>query len=74
MQFFKIKVKTNSSKNMVNLIDDTTLTVSVTLSPEKGMANKKIISLLANFFKVKQNQIKIVRGLKANNKIIKINQ
>ena len=65
MQFFKIKVKTNSSKNVVNLIDDTALTVSITLSPEKGIANKKIISLLANFFKSKQNQIKIIRRFKS---------
>ena len=65
MQFFKIKVKTNSSKNVVNLIDDTALTVSITLSPERGIANKKIISLLANFFKSKQNQIKIIRRFKS---------
>ena len=73
MQKIEIKVKTNASVNEVKITECKKLLVNITISPEKGKANKKIISLLAKFFKVHQKQIEIIKGLKNKYKIIRIN-
>ena len=72
MQIIVVKVKTNASKNEVKLIDNKKLSVKTTATPEKGRANKQVILLLAKFYKISKNQLKIVRGLKSKNKVIKI--
>ena len=46
--------------------------MKTTATTEKGKANKQVILLLAKFYKISKNQLKIVRGLKSKNKIIKI--
>ncbi len=40
--------------------------------PEKGKANKELISLLSSYFNVPKTSIKIVKGLYSRNKIIEI--
>ena len=45
--------------------------MKTTATPEKGRANKQVILLLAKFYKISKNQLKIVRGLKLKNKVIK---
>ena len=72
MQIIVVKVKTNASKNEVKLIDNKKLSVKTTATPEKGRANKQVILLLAKFYKISKNQLKIVRGLKSKNKVIKV--
>jgi len=46
--------------------------VYVTAAPEKGKANKKMIELLAEYFKVSKSQIRIVKGEISRNKIVEI--
>lgn len=46
--------------------------VYVTVPPEDGKANKKVIELLAEYFKVSKSQVKIVKGEISRNKIIEI--
>ena len=72
MEIFEVKVKTNASKNEVKLIDNKKFVVKTTATPEKGKANKQVILLLAKFYKIRKNQLSIVRGLKSKNKIVKI--
>lgn len=38
-----------------------------------GLANEQLIELLSSYLKVKQYQIKIIKGLKSRNKIVEIN-
>lgn len=38
-----------------------------------GKANKALIALLAKYFKVRKNQIEIIKGLKSRRKTININ-
>ena len=40
--------------------------------PEKGRANKELITLLADYFNVLKSSIKIVKGEFSKNKIIKL--
>lgn len=46
--------------------------VYVTVAPEKGKANKKMIELLAQYFKAAKSQIRIVKGEISRNKIVEI--
>lgn len=46
--------------------------VYVTVAPEQGKANKKMIDLLADYFKVSKSQIRIVKGEISRNKIVEI--
>lgn len=46
--------------------------VYVTAAPEKGKANKKMIELLAEYFKASKSQIKIIKGEISRNKIVEI--
>lgn len=46
--------------------------VYVTVAPEQSKANKKMIELLADYFKVTKAQVKIIKGEASRNKIIEI--
>jgi hypothetical protein len=46
--------------------------VYVTVAPEQGKANKKMIELLAKYFDVSKSQIKIIKGETSRNKIVEI--
>lgn len=46
--------------------------VYVTVAPEQGKANKKMIELLAEYFKVSKSQIRIIKGEISRNKIVEI--
>jgi len=46
--------------------------VYVTAPPEDGKANKKVIELLAEYFKVPKSQVRIIKGEISRNKIIEI--
>jgi uncharacterized protein (TIGR00251 family) len=42
--------------------------------PEKGKANKELITLLADYFNIPKNNVKILKGEFSRNKIIKIGE
>lgn len=46
--------------------------IYVTAAPEQGKANKKMIELLAEYFKVAKSQIRIIKGEISKNKIVEI--
>lgn len=46
--------------------------VYVTVAPEQGKANKKMIELLSEYFRVPKSQIRIVKGEISRNKIVEI--
>ena len=74
MRIIEIKVKTKALSNeIITIQDNKKYLVNITIEPEKGKANKKLISLLAKFFKVHQKNIEIIKGIKTKNKIIRIN-
>jgi hypothetical protein len=67
----KVKVIANSSQNKIEKIPDG-LKVHLKEKASKGKANKALIELLAEHFKVKKSQIQIVKGQTSNQKIISI--
>ena len=67
-----IKVNPNSSKSEIVKIDENNFRIKVMNPPVKGRANKELVELLADYFKVTKNQIEIKRGLTGSYKIVKI--
>lgn len=68
----KVKVKTGSGKNEVNETEKDCFDVKVTVQPEKGKANEKVIELLSKHLKVPKSRITIVSGQTYKEKVIEI--
>jgi hypothetical protein len=71
MKRIEIKVVPNARKNKV-FEERERLKVYVTSPPTGGKANKAVIELLADFFKVKKGDVKIIKGEKSREKIVEI--
>jgi uncharacterized protein (TIGR00251 family) len=69
--FLNIRVIPKSSKNQVAR-EGESLKVYLTKPAHDDLANKQLIELLADHFRVKRYQLKIVRGEKSKNKIVEI--
>jgi uncharacterized protein (TIGR00251 family) len=72
-----LKVIPNAKQNEVvsdevDLFGVRILKVKVSQPPEDGKANKAVIELLAEYFKVRKNAISIITGESSRNKIIEI--
>ncbi len=67
-----IKVRTSAKTAKIIQIDENHLDVWLIQPAKDGKANSAIIKALSIYFKVAQNQIKIVSGKKYKNKIIEI--
>jgi hypothetical protein len=68
----KVKVKPNSRSNEMSEIEKDYYEVKVSVPPEKGKANKKVIELLSKHFKIPKSKINIVSGELFKEKIIEI--
>ena len=65
-------VKTNAKENKVDQISETGYRVSVTVPPEKGLANQQIINLLSDYFDTSKTQITLKNGFSNQAKIFEI--
>ena len=70
MKFF-VLAKPNSKTSFVKKSDDSFI-VAVKEPPIQGRANQAVIEALAEYFKVSQNQIKIIAGQASKRKIVEI--
>jgi len=70
----KVKVKPNAKKEEIKKIDEDYYEIRVTVVPERGKANKKVIEILSKYLKVTKSRIKLVRGEKSKEKIFEIYQ
>lgn len=71
MKRIKIKIIPNAKKNKV-LEENGEFKVYVKDPPIDGKANKALIELLAQHFKVKKGVVRIIRGEKSREKVIEI--
>jgi uncharacterized protein (TIGR00251 family) len=71
----KITVNTipNSKKLEIIKISENSYKIKVDVPALKNKANKRLIEILSEYFKVSKSSISIIKGLKSRNKIIKIN-
>ena len=66
-----IRVQPKAGRNSVEVNDDR-VTVRVTAAPEGGKANDAVVALLAKRLKVAKGRVHIVRGHKARDKRLRI--
>ena len=66
-----IKVIVNAKKQKVTRVKND-LRVYLKAKPEKGKANKELMSLLALYFDVSKNSISIIKGAHSRNKVIEV--
>lgn len=71
----RIRVKSGSSKQDIIKISDNNYVISLKERAEDGKANLELIKLLKRYFKNKCSikNIKIIKGLKSRDKVVKIN-
>jgi uncharacterized protein (TIGR00251 family) len=68
----KLKVKPNARSNEINKIDKNYFEVKVTVPPEKGKANQKVIEILSKHFKIAKSKISITKGETSKEKLVEI--
>ena len=68
----KVRVKPNASKNELIEISPGYFEAKVSVPPEKGKANQKVIEMLAKHFKVPKSKIELLSGASYKEKIFEI--
>ena len=67
-----VKAKPRAKNNLVQKIDEENFAVFVTAPPIKGLANRAIIDLLADYFHISKSQIKLISGFASGHKVFEI--
>ncbi|MFA6184784.1 MAG: DUF167 domain-containing protein [Candidatus Shapirobacteria bacterium] len=67
-----VVVHPNSKKTRIEKDLMEMLHVYVNTPPLEGKANEAVIEILADFFKIKKNEIFLLRGVKSKNKIFEV--
>lgn len=67
-----VKVKTGASRRGIKDIKEERWKIDIQSPPEKGKANRELISLLASKFNVSENNVKIITGKRSPSKMVKI--
>ena len=68
----KVKVFPKSKKEGIVKKSEDSFEVRIKEKPERGEANKSAITLLSSFLKIPKEKIRIIKGSKQRNKILKI--
>ncbi len=68
----RVKVKPNAKKDEIKKIENNYYEVRVTVVPEKGKANKRVVEMLSKHFKVPKSKIKLLRGETSREKVFEI--
>ena len=67
----KVKVILGSKEKSIEKKEDKYI-VRVTLAPDKGKANKELIKILSAYFNTPKSMIRITKGFKVRNKVVRI--
>jgi uncharacterized protein (TIGR00251 family) len=68
----RIKAKPNSKLEGIKKLDENYYEVRVSVPPEKGKANERIIELLSKYYNIPKSKISIIKGNTNREKIIYI--
>lgn len=68
----KVKVHPKSKKLKITKKSQDKFEIFIKEPANRGLANKAVSALLAKYFKISKNKIRLIRGHKQRNKIIDI--
>lgn len=69
---YEVRVHPRSAKNLLKKESASRLSAYLTVSPVDNMANRALIELLSEEFKVSKSNIRIILGLKSRKKVVEI--
>lgn len=72
--YIKVKVKTNAKKEKIVKKSEDHFDISVKEPAERNLANKKVLELVRNYFKVYNGKVRIVSGHHSPSKIISLDK
>ena len=72
MRSILVEIKPNSRQNKVEKITDNVYKVRLTAPPKDGKANKQLIEILADYFKIAKSRVVIKAGKTSKTKVIVI--
>ncbi len=67
-----IKVIPNAKSASINANGGAEYSIRVDAPAYEGKANKRLIEILSDYFKVPKSHIKIIKGILAKNKLVEI--
>ncbi len=70
----RVKVKPSSPRSEIKKVDEKNYLAAVTSEPEDNKANRELVTIIADFFHVSTRNVKIVKGFKSKNKVVKIEE
>lgn len=68
----RVKVHANARKELVTIVSNTLLEISVKEKPLENRANERVLTLVAAHFRLPIRKVRLVRGHKRPSKIISI--
>ena len=68
----KVKVFPKSKKEEIIKKSENSFEIRIKAKPERGEANEAAIRLLASFLRIPREKIRIIKGAKQRNKILRI--
>jgi len=68
----KIKVFPKSKKEEIIKKSEDSFEIKVKERPERGLANKGVVRIIASHFKIPESKIRLIKGFKEKNKIFEI--
>ena len=68
----RVKVKPNSRENSVKELENDYFEVKVSVPPEKGKANKRVIELIAKYYKIPKSKVTLISGETYHEKVLNI--
>ncbi|MFH1608999.1 MAG: DUF167 domain-containing protein [Patescibacteria group bacterium] len=74
MKYIKVIANINSKKQNITEKSDSHFEISVKEKAERNMANKKIIEILAEYFKILPKNIRIINGHQHPHKLLVIDE
>lgn len=72
--YLKVKVTTGAKKENFKKKNEGTFEISVKEKPERNMANKRIMELLAEHLKVSRSKVKMISGHHHSSKLVSISE
>ena len=68
----RVKVIPDSKKDEINQIGENLFEIKTKFPAKQGLANKAVVKLVADYFNLPENQIKITKGRKQKSKILTV--
>ncbi|MDD4358219.1 MAG: DUF167 domain-containing protein [Candidatus Pacebacteria bacterium] len=70
----KVKCHPESKKELILKKDENSFEIFFKEKRERGEANKKVFEILAKYFNIKENKIRLIKGARSPSKIFEINE